>query len=91
MSFYSNKNLTCIKFDCNIQSIGYDAFSELADLKEFYYPKLVNVNYPFLLSCYTHVDVYISKDISVINDKEFAGSNVTLYVYNNSYALDCAK
>ena len=71
MAFYSNKNLTCIKFDGNIQSIGYDAFSELADLKEFYYPKLVNVNYPFLLSCYTHVDVYISKDISVINDKEF--------------------
>lgn len=49
MAFYSNKNLTCIKFDGNIQSIGYDAFSELADLKEFYYPKLVNGNYPF---CY---------------------------------------
>lgn len=91
MAFYSNKNLTCIKFDGNIQSIGYDAFSELADLKEFYYPKLVNGNYPFLLSCYTHVDVYISKDISVINDKEFAGSDVTLYVYNNSYALDWTK
>ena len=44
-----------------------------------------------MLSCYTHVDVYISKDISVINDKEFAGSDVTLYVYNNSYALDWTK
>ncbi len=91
MAFYYNKNLTSIKFDGNIQSIGSGAFADQNSLKEFYYPELVSATYPILVSCYTHVDVYISKDISVINDEEFAGSDVTLYVYNNSYALDWAK
>ena len=91
MAFYYNKNLTSIKFDGNIQSIGSGAFAYQNSLKEFYYPELVSATYPILDSCYTHVDVYISKDISVMNDEDFIDSDVTLHVYNNSYALDWAK
>ena len=91
-AFYYNGNLKEISFEGKIDTIDKIAFSELRSLKNFYYPVRVDVERAILTYCnFSHIDVYISKEISAMNDRDFIGSDVTLHVYNNSYALEWAK
>ena len=91
-AFYYNGNLEEISFEGKIDIIDEIAISELRSLKNFYYPARVNVESAILTDCqFSHIDVYISKEISAMNDRDFIGSDVTLHVYNNSYALEWAK
>lgn len=91
-AFYYNGNLEEISFEGKIDIIDEIAISELRSLKNFYYPARANVESAILTDCqFSHIDVYISKEISAMNDRDFIGSDVTLHVYNNSYALEWAK
>ena len=81
-AFYYNGNLKEISFEGKIDTIDKIAFSELRSLKNFYYPVRVDVERAILTYC---------KEISAMNDRDFIGSDVTLHVYNNSYALEWAK
>lgn len=91
-AFYYNANLEEISFKGKIDTIDKIAFSELRYIKNFYYPVRVNVESAILTDCqFSHTDVYISKEVSAMNDRDFIGSDVTLHVYNNSFGLEWAK
>lgn len=92
-AFWNNKNLEKLTFSGKLISIGHDAFSEMHKLSKFYYPSYNIDGVTSLLNeCKEEkIEVYISKDITSMNDLDFAGSNVTIYVYSGSYGLEWAK
>ena len=91
-AFYYTANLEEISFKGKIDTMDEIAFSELRSIKKFYYPVRVNVESAILTDCqFSHTDVYISKEVSAMNDSDFIGSDVTLHVYNNSFGLEWAK
>lgn len=91
-AFYYTANLEEISFEGKVDTIDEIVFSELRAIKKFYYPVRVNVESAILTNCqFSHIDVYISKEVSAMNDRDFIGSDVTLHVYDNSYALEWAK
>lgn len=91
-AFYYNANLEEISFKGKVDTIDKIAFSDLKSIKNFYYPVCVNAEHAILTYChFSHIDVYISKEVSAMNDRDFIDSDVTLHVYNNSFGLEWAK
>lgn len=91
-AFVYNLNLKSIKFLSELSYIGHDAFNYMNGISYFEYPKCnLDRMSGILNDCLGHIDVIISKDITAIKDLSFAGSNVTLYVYPDSYGLEWAK
>ena len=87
--------LKSLKFSNKLENIGGMAFSYMYGLEEIYYPSYNNKDQLYdkiFSSCSNLNKVFISKEINTICSEDFDQStNVTLYVYNNSYALDWAK
>ncbi len=87
--------LKSLKFSNKLENIGGMAFSYMYGLEEIYYPSYNNKDQLYdkiFSSCSNLNKVFISKEINNICSEDFDQStNVTLYVYNNSYALDWAK
>lgn len=87
--------LKSLKFSNKLENIGGMAFSYMYGLEEIYYPSYNNKDQLYdkiFSSCSNLTKVFISKEINNICSEDFDQSTyVTLYVYNNSYALEWAK
>lgn len=92
-AFSQPANLRSLKFSSPLEKVGFAAIFS-GNIEEAEYPVYPEPSSKIDLFtwCAKLSKVYISKDVKWINDEDFFGSpNVTLYVYNNSYALDWAK
>ena len=92
-AFSESKNLHSLKFSSFFEKMG-DAAIFGGNIEKAEYPLYSKPSSSIGLFqfCEKLTNVYFKKDVNWINDEDFLGStNVTLYVYNNSYALDWAK
>lgn len=92
-AFSEPYNLRSLKFSSSFEKMGHAAIAG-GNIEEAEYPVYPKPSYKIGLFtfCKKLTKVYISKDVKWMNDEDFYESlNVTLYVYNNSYALDWAK
>ena len=87
-AFANQEFLKVLKFVSDCESIGSAAFVGMEKLEEADYPVYLTPNDTIFDLCQNLKKVYCSKDVALMNDDDFSGSpNVTLYVYNDSYAL----
>lgn len=92
-AFSESKNLHSLKFSSFFEKMGVAAVFN-GNIEEAEYPVYPKPSSKISLFtwCEKLSKVYISKDVKWMNEYDFMQSpNVTLYVYNNSYALDWAK
>lgn len=92
-AFSESKNLHSLKFSSSFEKVGRAAIFS-GNIEKAEYPVYPKPSYKMglFIFCKKLTKVYISKDVKWMNDEDFSESpNVTLYVYNNSYALDWAK
>lgn len=92
-AFSQPANLRSLKFSSPLEKVGYAAIFN-GSIEEAEYPVYPEPSSKIALFtwCEKLTKVYIGKDVKWMNDEDFTQSrNVTLYVYNNSYALDWAK
>ena len=92
-AFSQPENLRFLKFSSPLEKVGdYAIFNGSIEEAEYpVYPEPSSKIHLFTW-CEKLTKVYISKDVKWMNDEDFNQSrNVTLYVYNNSYALNWAK
>ncbi|WP_444425144.1 leucine-rich repeat protein, partial [Ruminococcus sp.] len=92
-AFSQPENLRFLKFSSPLEKVGaYAIFNGSIEEAEYpVYPEPSSKIHLFTW-CEKLTKVYISKDVKWMNDEDFNQSrNVTLYVYNNSYALEWAK
>ena len=92
-AFSELRNLHSLKFNSFFEKMG-DAAIFSGNIEEAEYPVYPEPSSRIILFsfCTELTKVYISKDVKWMNEYDFMQSpNVTLYVYNNSYALDWAK
>lgn len=92
-AFSQPANLRSLKFSSPLEKVGFAAIFN-GSIEEAEYPVYPEPSSKIALFtwCEKLTKVYISKDVKWMNDEDFHESpNVTLYVYNNSYALDWAK
>ena len=92
-AFSQPENLRFLKFSSPLEKVGFSAIFN-GSIEEAEYPVYPEPSSKIDLFtwCEKLTKVYISKDVKWMNDDDFDESrNVTLYVYNNSYALNWAK
>ncbi|WP_294384476.1 dockerin type I repeat-containing protein [uncultured Ruminococcus sp.] len=92
-AFSQPANLLSLKFGSPLEKVGYASIFN-GSIEEAEYPVYPEPSSKIALFtwCEKLTKVYISKDVKWMNDEDFNESrNVTLYVYNNSYALNWAK
>ena len=90
VSFYQNVFLKNLKFSGKLNEVILDA---VYTLEEVEYPVITNYPSDYVVRyCPNLTKIVIGKEVSFIPDNEFSElTNATLYVYNNSYALNWAK
>lgn len=92
-AFSEPSNLRSLKFSSSFEKVEHAAIAggKIEEAEYPVYPK-PSSKIGLFTFCNKLTKVYISKDVKWMNDEDFYESyNVTLYVYNNSYALDWAK
>ena len=90
VSFYQNVFLKKLKFSGKLYEVILDA---VYTLEEVEYPVITNHPSDYVVRyCPSLKKIIVGKEVNFMPENEFSElSNVTLYVYNNSYALDWAK
>jgi len=90
VSFYQNVFLKKLKFSGKLYEVILDA---VYTLEEVEYPVITNQPSDYVVRyCPSLKKIIVGKEVNFMPENEFSElSNVTLYVYNNSYALDWAK
>ena len=90
VSFYQNVFLKNLKFSGKLNEVILDA---VYTLEEVEYPVITNYPSDYVVRyCPNLTKIIIGKEVSFIPENEFSElTNATLYVYNNSYALEWAK
>ncbi len=91
-AFANQEFLKVLKFVSDCESIGSAAFVGMKKLEEADYPVYLTPNDTIFDLCQNLKKVYCSKDVALMDEYDFSNCpNVTLYVYNDSYALAWAK
>ena len=77
-AFYANKNLTSVDFKASKIKIGSYAFAECSQLIDMDINAAVIASYAFY-NCSNLTDVKLGKDVAVIGEYAFAGTNVAKF------------